>query len=163
MFLSRWFFSLYPFYFPFRIACRRKRYKRKTNSVLHRLGSHEQRAKGRTPRRVKATKGTLQEQTEVFQDAICRINLRKAQDKGLECWQTRSNAIILYDPAPADCVERVAKTTNEILCQKVSCVPRPPRNQILMATWQVQRDNSHQRGSSTGEPLADEAKKELKN
>ena len=55
------------------------------------------------------------------------------------------------------------KKTKEILHQKVSCVPRPPPNIILMAAWQVQRDDSHQRGSSMGEPLADEAKKELKN
>ena len=100
----------------------------------------------------------------MFQDAIFRIHLRNIQDKGLEFWQTRSNGIVLYDLVPADCIERVAKKkTKEILHQKVSCVPRPPPNIILMAAWQVQRDDSHQRGSSTGEPLADEAKKELKN
>ena len=32
-----------------------------------------------------------------------------------------------------------------------------------MAAWQVQRDDSHQRGTSTETSVADEAKKELKN
>ena len=38
--------------------------KRKTNSILHHPGSHERCARGRIPRRVKATKGTLQELVE---------------------------------------------------------------------------------------------------
>ena len=48
---------------PFKIDCREKGCKRrKTNSTLHRFGSLEQYARGRIPERVKATKGTLQEQ-----------------------------------------------------------------------------------------------------
>ena len=38
--------------------------RRNTNSISHRPGSHERCARGRTPRRVKATNGTLQEQVE---------------------------------------------------------------------------------------------------
>ena len=49
---------------------------------------------------------------KVFQDALCWINLRNAQDKGSELWQTRFNAIIYEDSVPVDCVERVVHTQN---------------------------------------------------
>ena len=61
-----------------------------------------------------------------IQDVIYWINLRKAQDKGLKLWKTCCNASILYDPVPADCIERMVNTkTKEILYQKAS-TPRPP-------------------------------------
>ena len=64
---------------------------------------------------------------KVFQDAVCWINLRNHQDKGLAFWQTRSNATVLHDSMPADCVERLVNTkTEETLYQKVSLFPRTP-------------------------------------
>ena len=42
---------------------------------------------------------------KMFQNALNWINLRNAQDKGLAFWQTRSNAVILHDSVPADCLE----------------------------------------------------------
>ena len=73
---------------------------------------------------------------KVFHDAIWWINLRTAQDEGLEFWQTRSNAIIFYDPAPADCIEKVVNTkTKQILYQ----IALPPPKITLKDTWQVQR------------------------
>ena len=39
-------------------------------------------------------------------DAICWVNLGKAQDKGLQFWQTRSRAIILHDSVPVDCIQK---------------------------------------------------------
>ena len=63
----------------------------------------------------------------------------------------------------ADCIERVVNTkTKEILYQKVSLSPRPPPKLILKEAWQVQRDDSHQRGTVTGKPVADEEQQELK-
>ena len=64
----------------------------------------------------KPRKVQFKNQWKVFQDAIHWINPRKAQDEGLGLWQTRSNAIVLFDSVPADCIERVEKTkTEEIL------------------------------------------------
>ena len=48
--------------------------------------------------------------------------------------------------------------TEEILYQKVSLTPRPPSKNILKDTWQVQREDSHQRGTVTGRLVADEGK-----
>ena len=38
------------------------------------------------------------------QDAVCWINLARAQDKGVQFWQTRSHALIVYNSVPADCI-----------------------------------------------------------
>ena len=59
---------------------------------------------------------------------------------------------------PPDCIERVVNTkTKQMLYPK-----RPPPWIILKEAWQVQRDDSHQRGTGMGKPVADEEKKELK-
>ena len=72
---------------------------------------------------------------KVSQDAIYCINLRKAQDKGQKLWQTRSNAILLKDSVPADCVERVVNTkTEEILCQIDSFISTLATTQLL---WRI--------------------------
>ena len=41
------------------------------------------------------------------QDAVYWVNLARAQDKGLQFWQTRSNAIIVYSSVPSDCIYKV--------------------------------------------------------
>ena len=52
----------------------------------------------------------------------------------------------------ADFIESVVNTkTEEILYQKAS-TSRPPPKIILKDAWQVQRDDSHQRGAGIGKP-----------
>ena len=110
----------------------------------------------------KPRKVRYKNQWKEFQDATSWINLRKAQDTGLDFWQTRANAITFYDPVPADSIERVVNTrTEEILYERVSLSSRPPPKIILKEAWQVTRDDSHQRGTSTVKSVADEEKKEL--
>ena len=59
---------------------------------------------------------------------------------------------------PADSLEKVVNTkVEEILNQKAS-LPRPPPKIILKDAWQVQHEDYHQRGNSTGKPVADEGK-----
>ena len=54
---------------------------------------------------------------------------RNCSRKGLAFWQTRSNAFILHDSVPADCLEKVLNTkTGEIQYQRSSLSPRPPPN-----------------------------------
>ena len=49
-------------------------------------------------------------------------NLRVAQSKGLQFYQTRSNATILYNTLPAVCIEKVVirKSGQEFVQQNVS-------------------------------------------
>ena len=41
------------------------------------------------------------------QDADHWVKLSRAQDQGLQFWQTKSHAIIVHSPVPADCIKRV--------------------------------------------------------
>ena len=91
-------------------------------------------------------------------EKIYWINLRKAQDKGLEIWRTRSHANFLSDSDPADCIERVVNTKSKEILYQTTSTPRPPPKLVLEEAWQVQRDDYFQRGSGVGKPVADEEK-----
>ena len=106
-FLLRWLFSQHKFDYPSTIDCREK--SKVTKNILHSHGSHEQLARRRIPRRVKAMKGRVQNQVE----------------SALGCH--------VLDPQI-----------------------------ILKDAWKGQREDSHQRGTSTVRPVADEEKTELK-
>ena len=100
---------------------------------------------------------------KVNQDAVFWINLKSAQDEGLAFWQTRSNATLLRDSVPANCLEKVVNAeTEEIQYFEVSLSPRPPPKICLKDAWQVPREDYHQRGTSTGRLVADEGKTEPK-
>ena len=98
----------------------------------------------RKPRRVPCK--TL---CEVYPDAVFWIDLKIVQEKGSAFWKTRSNAssfMTLYQPT----VFKVKNIkTEEILHHKVSLWARPSLKIIMKDTWQVQREDSHQRGNNT--------------
>ena len=96
------------------------------------------------------------------QDAVYWIHLARAQDHGLRFWQTRSNAIFVHNPVPADCIYEVTsqkrtsnvirETLNISTCAKVS----------LRSTWHPQQQRPHpeqqdsESGSTcTGKPVRD--------
>ena len=61
------------------------------------------------------------------QDAVYWADIDLAIRKGLTFYQTRSNAIILYDTLPAHCIPKVVRLqTGEVLNEKVYMSPRPP-------------------------------------
>ena len=43
---------------------------------------------------------------EPLQDTVCWCNLLAAQERGLQFYQTRSNAVVLYDTLPAEFTEK---------------------------------------------------------
>ena len=60
-----------------------------------------------------------------FQDTKNSCTLLLAQEKGLQFYQTRSNAVILYDTLPAECIEQAIRmVTTETLYEKESERPR---------------------------------------
>ena len=59
--------------------------------------------------------------------ASCKQKLQLAQRKGLKFYQTRCNAIILYDTLPAYCISKVVVMESEKIKNEKVCVsPRPP-------------------------------------
>ena len=58
--------------------------------------------------------------------------MKVAQKKGLQYYQTRSNAIILYDTLPAICIKKVVyMKSGEELSNKVYQSPRLPQRAVL--------------------------------
>ena len=51
-------------------------------------------------------------ESKVCHKTVYWINLKNAQDKGLAFWETRSNAALLHDSVPANCLEKVVKCQN---------------------------------------------------
>ena len=60
-------------------------------------------------------------------DTVYWVDTKLAQRKGLKFYQTRSNAIILYDTLPAYCIPKVVvMESGEIKNEKVFVSSRPP-------------------------------------
>ena len=78
----------------------------------------------------------LHEALKRNQDAVYWVDINLALKKGLEFYQTRSNAIILYDTLPAYCIPKVVRMeTEEVIYEKVYASPRPPPKISLKHVW----------------------------
>ena len=65
---------------------------------------------------------------ETSKHGVYWIDIRLAQKKGFKFYQTRSNAIILYDTLPAYCIPKaIMMETGEIIYERVYASPRPPK------------------------------------
>ena len=91
---------------------------------------------------------------KVIQDAIDWIHLRGVPDKGLKNFDKLDLMPLstLQDSVPAYNIERVVNTkTKERFCiRKFHYLHVHHFKNILKEAWQVQRDNSHQRGTRMG-------------
>ena len=77
----------------------------------------------------------------MHQNAVYWVQVSVAQLKGLTFYQTRSNAIILHDSVPADCIARVVNIkTPEVLHERVSLSPRPWPRVVLKTPWHLFQD-----------------------
>ena len=71
--------------------------------------------------------------------------------------------IIFQDSTSADCLEKLVNTeTDEVLDQKAYLSHTSTTKIYLKDAWKVQREDHHQRGTSTGRLVADEGKMEPK-
>ena len=69
------------------------------------------------------------------QNTVYWCNLKLAQEKGLQLYQTRSHAVVLCNTLPAACIEKaVCMKTQQELYQTVRLTPRLP--------WVVLKSNS---------------------
>ena len=70
------------------------------------------------------------------------VDIRLAQKKGLKFYQTRSNAIILYNTLPAYRIQKAIKMeTGEIIYEKVYASPRPPPKISFKDNWMKELDS----------------------
>ena len=99
----------------------------------------------RDPQELDPTKPRLASNKQKWkrhQDTVYWVDFQLAQRKGLKFYQTRSNAIILYDALPACCISKVVvMKSEEIFCQKVNVSPRPPPRISYKDNWMCELDS----------------------
>ena len=82
------------------------------------------------------------------QNTVYWVDINLALKKGWKFYQTRSNAIILYDTLPAYCIPNaIVMNSEEIIYQKVCVSPRPPPKISYNDNWMCDL-NSDTAGSS---------------
>ena len=86
---------------------RKRKQRRKTNHLLHTSQSVRGQSTRRTDDLSKRRKVHCHSKWKSRQDAVCWINVARAQEKGLQFWQTRSHATIVYNSVPPDCIYKV--------------------------------------------------------
>ena len=70
------------------------------------------------------------------QETVYWVDIQLAQRKGLKFYQTRCNAIILYDTLPGYCIsEAIVMASAEVKDQKVCMSPRPPPKISYKDDW----------------------------
>ena len=73
------------------------------------------------------------------QDAAYLIRLSKAQDRGLEFWQTKSFAIMTHATILGDCIDRVtSQDADRVIFERLE-TPRPAPKVTLKKNWQSQQ------------------------
>ena len=78
------------------------------------------------------------------QDAMYWTDFNLAIEKGLEFYQTRSNAIIFRETLPAYCIPKVVRMKiGEVLCEKVYMSPRPPPKISVKHEWKRELGSEH--------------------
>ena len=77
-----------------------------------------------------------QKKWKKHQNTVCWVDIKFALQKGFNFYQTRSNAIILYDTLPAYCIQKDIKMeTGGVIYEKVYASPRPPPKISLRDNW----------------------------
>ena len=95
----------------------------------------------------------LQTAWKKHQNTVYWIDIRLNQKKGLNFYQTRSNAIILYNTLPAFCIPKAIKMeTGEIIDQKVNASPRPPPKISLRNDWMKELGSEVARQAEDNQP-----------
>ena len=93
----------------------------------------------RDPQELDLTKPRLasyKQMWKVHQDTVYWVDIKLAQQKGFKFYQTRSNAIILYDTLPAYCIPKVIMMeSGEVMCVKVYASPRPRPKISFKDNW----------------------------
>ena len=81
------------------------------------------------------------------------VDINLALKKGLKFYQTRSNAIILYNTLPGYCIPKAIKMeTGEIIYEKVNESPRPPPKISLRDNWMKDLGSEIARQAESSQP-----------
>ena len=91
-----------------------------------------------------------------FQNTVFWCNLKLAQERVLQFYQTRSRAVVLCNTLPAACIEKaVCMKTQDEFCQKVRLTPRVPRVVLKPNSQNGLQDPQNQDARPSWEPSSD--------
>ena len=128
----------FAFHYQFRINTGRSKFEQKTDSIFLPVNPLDKEHKDpekidlEAPRLARYMHTTWKK----HQNTVYWVDSKLAQKKGLKLYQTRSNAIILYNTIPAYCIPKsVRMDTEEIIYEKVYESPRPPPKISLRNDW----------------------------
>ena len=140
-----WMCGQFTLYHKFRIDSGRTKFKQgTTDSILYGVNPMD---KDHTdPHELHLTKPRLasykQKKWKRHQDTVYWVDFQLAQRKGLKFYQTRCNAIILYDTLPAYRISKVVvMESGEIVYEKVYVSPRPPPTISFKENWMQELDS----------------------
>ena len=137
--LSYWMCNQFTLHQQFRNVTGRTKFGQgKTDSIVHACKSYEQEHKDPETVDLKAPRLAryLQTAWKKHQNTVYWVDIRLAHKKGLKFYQTRSNAIILYNTLPAYCIPKAIKMeTGEIIYERVYESPRPPPKISFKDNW----------------------------
>ena len=87
------------------------------------------------------------------QNTVYWVDIKLDQKKRFKFYQTRSNAIILYDTLPAYCISKaVVMKSGEIIYQKVFASPRPPPKISFEDNWMKELGSEVAGGGTPNKP-----------
>ena len=70
------------------------------------------------------------------QNTVYCVDIKLAQKKGFKFYQTRSNAIIIYDTLPAYCIPKaIMMGSGDVIYEKVHASPLPPPKISFKDNW----------------------------
>ena len=105
----------------------------------------------RDPQELDLTKPSLalyKQKWKRHEETVYWVDIQLDQCKGLMFYQTRSNAVILYDTLPACCISKaIVMRSEEIIYQKVYVSPRPPPTISYKGNWTCNLDSYVARSS----------------
>ena len=91
-----------------------------------------------------------------LQSTVIWCSLKLAQEKGLQIYQIRSHAVVLYNTLPAACIEKaVCMKTQDELHHKVRLTTRVPRVVLKSNSQDGPQDPQSQDVTSSWEPSSD--------
>ena len=106
--------------------------------------------------------GTSRKKWRRHQDTVYWVDVQLAQQKGFKFYQTRSNAIILYDTLPAYCIPKVIMMeSGEIIYEKVYASPRPPPKISFQNNWMKELDSEVAGGNTDCQRIQPKSKIQL--
>ena len=120
----------FAFHHQFGIDTRRSKFEQQTDSILSACDPMDKEHEDPDTIDLNALRFAqyMHKTWKKHQNTVYWVDIKLAQKKGLKFYQTRSNAIILYDTLPACCIPKVVRMeTGEVIYEKVYESPRPPQ------------------------------------